>query len=189
MAVLLKTRRFTVDEYRRMGETGILSADDRVELIEGEIVEMTPIGPLHAGTVDRAAKVLSSTLGDRAIVRVQNPVQLRVHHSEVQPDLALLRPRPDYYTRSHPEAPDVLLVVEVADTSVERDRRIKLPIYGRSGIRESWLIDLGGESLEAHRQPGPEGYGDVTVFHRGELITADAFPDLILAIDDLLGPA
>lgn len=187
MAVVLKTHRFTVDEYHRMGEVGIFSEDDRVELLAGEIVEMSPIGPLHAGTVGRLTALFSSRLGTEVIVWVQNPLLLRSEDSEPQPDVALLRPRPDFYTRSHPEAQDVYLVIEVADTSVETDREVKFPIYARAGVPEAWLLDVSMERLEVHRHPAPDGYQDVRSFQRGESVAPQACPDLVLTVDTLLG--
>lgn len=187
MAVVLKTRRFTVDEYHRMGEAGILSEDDRVELLAGEIVTMSPIGPLHAGTVDRLTALLSSQLGTQVIVRIQNPLLLRTEDSEPQPDVALLRPRADFYTRTHPEAHDVYLVIEVADTSLETDRQVKFPIYARAGIPEAWLLDMVAGRLEVHRHPTPDGYQDVRHFQPGQSVAPQAFPDVVLRVDDLLG--
>ena len=187
MAVVLKTRRFTVDEYHRMGEAGILSEDDRVELLAGEVVDMSPIGPLHAGTVNRLTTLLSSRLGTQVIVRIQNPLLLRAEDSEPQPDVTLLRPRTDFYTRAHPEAHDVYLVIEVADTSVEKDRDVKFPIYARAGIPEAWLLDLSAGRLEVHRHPAPDGYQDIHRFQRGQSVAPQAFPDVVLRVDDLLG--
>jgi Uma2 family endonuclease len=187
MAIVLKTHRFTVDEYHRMGEVGIFSEDDRVELLAGEIVEMSPIGPLHAGTVSRLNALFSSRLGTEVIVSVQNPLLLRTEDSEPQPDVVLLRPRPDFYTRSHPEAQDVYLVIEVADTSVVTDREVKLPIYARTGVPEAWLLDVATQRLEVHRHPTPDGYQDVRSLQRGESVAPQAFPVLVLTVDTLLG--
>ena len=187
MAIMLKTHRFTVDEYHRMGEVGIFSEDDRVELLTGEIVEMSPIGPLHAGTVDRLNALFSARLGGGVIVRIQNPLLLRIEDSEPQPDVVLLRPRPDFYARSHPEAPDVYLVIEVADTSVVADREVKFPIYARAGVPEAWLLDMVTQRLEVHRQPTPDGYQDVRSLQRGESVAPQAFPQLALTVDALLG--
>ena len=188
MAVVLKTRRFTVDDYHRMGEVGILAEDDRVELLAGEIIEMSPIGPRHAGSVSRLNTLFSSRLSTRVIVSIQNPILLRAEDSEPQPDMVLLRPRADFYTRSHPEAQDVYLIIEVADTSLEKDREVKFPIYARAGILEAWLLDVSAGHIEVHRQPTPSGYGNVSLLHRGEVVTPLAFPDLTLTIDDLLVP-
>lgn len=187
MAAVLKTRRFTVDEYHRMGEAGILSEDDRVELLAGEIVTMSPIGPLHAGTVNRLTALFSSRFRTQVIVRIQNPLLLHTEDSEPQPDVALLRPRADFYTRTHPEAHDVYLVIEVADTSVEKDRDVKFPIYARAGIPEAWLLDIVAARLEVHRHPTPDGYQDVHRFQRGQSVASQAFPDVVLRVDDLLG--
>jgi Uma2 family endonuclease len=187
MAILLKTHRFTVDEYHRMGEAGIFSEDDRVELLAREIVDMSPIGPLHAGTVRRLTALFSAQLGTEVLVWVQNPLLLRSEDSEPQPDVALLRPRPDFYTRSHPEAQDVFLVIEVADTSVVTDREVKLPIYARAGVPEAWLLDLVTQRLEVHRQPTPDGYQDVRSLQRGESVAPQAFLQLVLTVEALLG--
>jgi Uma2 family endonuclease len=184
---MLKTHRFTVDEYHRMGEAGIFSEDDRVELLAGEIVEMSPIGPLHAGTVGRLTALFSSQLGTEVLVWVQNPLLLRPEDSESQPDVALLRSRPDFYTHSHPEAQDVYLVIEVADTSVVADREVKLPIYAKAGVPEAWLLDVATQHLEVHRHPTPDGYQDVRSLQRGEAVAPQAFPQLVLSVDALLG--
>jgi len=187
MAVVLKTRRFTVDEYHRMGEAGIFAEGDRIELLAGEIVEMSPIGPLHAGTVGRLTALFSARLGPEVLVWVQNPLLLRTEDSEPQPDVALLHPRPDFYTRSHPEAQDVYLVIEVADTSVVADREVKFPIYAKAGVPEAWLLDVATQRLEVHRHPTPDGYQDVYSLPRGESIAPQALPHLVLTVDTLLG--
>lgn len=124
MSVQFQKHYFNVHEYHRMAEVGLLSEDSRVELIEGEIIEMSPIGSTHGGTVNRSSKLLHRKLDDIAIISVQNPVHID-DFSEPQPDLALLKPRKDFYSRSHPTPADVLVVIEVADTSVEYDRNVK----------------------------------------------------------------
>ena len=186
MAVQLLRRRFTVEEYHRMAQAGVFTEDDRVELIEGEIVDMTPIGSLHAACVRRLDHLFSSRLGQQVLVSVQNPLRLGPD-SEPQPDLALLRPRADFYAQAHPGPEDVLLVVEVAETSAEYDRTVKLPLYARSGIREAWLVDLATGSVEVSSNPSPEGYQRVRSIRRGDRLTLEAFPGLELAGDDLLG--
>jgi Uma2 family endonuclease len=186
MAIELKRRRFTVDDYYRMAEVGILTEDDRVELLDGEIVQMSPIGSDHAGHVKRLTALFTSRLGARVVVSVQDPVRLS-RHSEPQPDVALLQPRADFYARAHPRPDDVLLLIEVADTSVETDRRIKMPLYAMAGLREVWLVDLPAERVEVYREPAADGYRESRALARGEDITPQAFPDLPLSVDDLLG--
>lgn len=176
---LLTRRRFTVTEYERMAAAGVLTEDDRVELIDGEIVMMAPIGSRHAGTVMLLTSLWTSRLGERVIVSVQNPVELD-GHSEPQPDIALLRPRADFYRNAHPRPDDVLLLIEVADPSVEADRRVKIPLYARAGIRESGLVDLVADRLDTYRRPAAGSYQDVRLFGRGQTVSAQAFPDLVL---------
>ena len=187
MAVMLKRYRFTVDEYDRMAAAGVLTQCDRVELLDGEIVEMSPIGDRHASVVARISSVFSARLGARSIVWGQNPVGLRVVRSVPQPDVALLLPRDDFYARGRPGPEDVLLLIEVMDTSAETDRGVKLPLYARAGIAEVWLADLNADSLGVYRLPTASGYGDARVLRRGERVIPQAFPDLPLTVDELLG--
>jgi Uma2 family endonuclease len=187
MAVALRRRRFTLDEYHRMGETGILGPEDRVELIEGEIIEMAPIGSRHAATVARIQHLFSTRLGDRAVVWSQNPLLLVRHQSEPEPDVMLLAPRTDFYAAALPEPPDVRLLVEVAESSLPYDRRTKLPLYARSEVAEAWLVDLEAGRLEIHRGPGGAGYREARMPPAGEPFSPVAFPDLALSLRDLLG--
>jgi Uma2 family endonuclease len=187
MDEVLTRRRFTVEEYHRMGEVGILPEDSRVELIAGDIVVREPIGSYHAGAVNRLTRLWTSMLGDRAVVQVQNPVELAKEDTELQPDVALLQPRADFYATSHPVAADVLLLIEVADTSLPRDRRVKVPLYARAGIREVWLVDLPSDRIEVYRDPTASGYGHVRALGRGESVACEAIPDLTVAVADLLG--
>lgn len=187
MATVLKKRRFTIKEYYQMAEAGILTERDRVELIEGEVVEMTPIGVRHASTVDRLTDALGSRMRDRAIVRVQNPVRITALNSEPQPDVAVLRRRLDFYASAHPEPEDVLLVVEVMDTTADYDRGVKTPLYARAGIPEVWLVDLTTDTVEVLRRPAGDRYSDARSLRRGDQVTISAFPDVTLAIADLLG--
>ena len=187
MGEVLPRRRFTVGEYHVMGEVGILSDESRTELITGDIIVSEPVGSYHAGTVNRLTRLWTRVLGERAVVHVQNPVELADEDTEVQPDLALLRPRTDLYAAAHPVATDVLLLIEVADTSLARDRRVKIPLYARAGVREVWLMDLTSARLEVYRDPTAAGYSHVLALGRGESIAPEAFPDLTVAIADLLG--
>jgi len=187
VAVTLRRRRFTLDEYHRMGEAGILGVDDRVELIEGEIIEMSPIGSRHAGTVARIQHLFSIRLLDQAVVWSQNPLLLVRHQSEPEPDVMLLAPRADFYSGGLPEPPDVRLLVEVADSSLQYDRRTKFPLYARSGVAEAWLVDLDSGRLEVHRGAGGTGYRDVRVLRADEMFSPTAFPDLAITLRDLIG--
>jgi Uma2 family endonuclease len=152
----LLTRPFTKNEYHRMIEAGILREDDRVELIEGNIIAMAPIGSRHVACVNRFNRLLNQALGDRAQVSVQNPVSL-TRYSEPQPDIAVLRPREDFYSAALPGPEDILLIVEVADASAVADRQDKLPLYARAGIPEVWLVDWIEERVEVCQEPWTDG--------------------------------
>lgn len=185
MAEPLK-RLFTRDEYYAMAEAGILGPEDRVELIEGEIYRMAPIGNPHAGCVNRLVGGFASLIADRrAVLSPQNPVNL-TDISEPQPDVTLLRPRTDFYGDGHPTPEDVLLLVEVADSSIGFDRHTKIPLYARCGIPEAWLVDLKKATLEVHRDPTPGGYRKVQRLRRGDRIAPLAFPDFEIAVESIL---
>jgi Uma2 family endonuclease len=186
MAVQILRRRFTVKEYYLMAKAGILGEDDRVELIDGEIVEMAPIGSRHAARVKRLIQLLSQRVGSSAIVSAQDPVRLS-EHSEPQPDIALLRPRDDFYASAHPGPQDVLLIIEIADTSIDYDRQVKVPLYARAGIPEYWLVDLPGQRIEVYRDPAAGEYRQVRLVRQGERLVPEAFPSLELSADDILG--
>jgi Uma2 family endonuclease len=185
---VLTTHRFTVEDYYRMAETGVLKPDARVELLDGEIVDMMPIGPFHAGTTNRLAKLFLKVSQERWQVAIQTPVRL-AQHSEPQPDLMLLRPSPDDYTRCHPGPDDVLLLIEVADSAVTYDRSKKLPAYGRAGIPEVWIINLPERTVEVCREPHFLGYASETVLQPGEAASPAAFPDAAVDIEALLRQA
>lgn len=181
--VRIAPRRFSVDEYYRMAEVGILSSKDRVELLQGEVVEMSPIGVRHAACVDFLAACFMVRLGDRAHVRVQGPVRLD-GLSEPEPDVAVLKRRPDGYTTAHPRPEDVLLIVEVAQASVEKDRSVKLPLYASAGIPEVWIVNLIDGAVEVFRDPDKSGYTMSEVAVRGHEIAPAAFPDVRLVVGD-----
>jgi Uma2 family endonuclease len=183
----LKRRRFTLEEYHRMGEVGIFGEKERVELIEGEIVEMSPIGSPHAGTVDRIAHVFSQRLGGRAIVRVQGPVLFADLVSEPLPDVTLLIPRRDFYASGHPGPSDILLIVEVMDTTVAYDRGVKLRLYARAGVAEVWLANVNTRRIEGYRQLGPEGYEESRIFQEDDRLSIQAFPDVAFTTRELPG--
>lgn len=186
MSVQVARRYFSVDEYHRIGEAGVFSEDDRVELMEGEILMMSPIGSRHVACVNRVHEELSSRLHGRAIVSGQNPVVLN-DFSEPEPDIAVLKRRDDFYVQALPTAADVLLMIEVADTSLEYDRDIKLPAYARSGIPEIWLADIPAETVTAHTDPANGAYRTVRKYRRGDAITPLHFPDLSIEVANLLG--
>ncbi len=180
-------RKFTVEEYHLLARAGILREDDRVELIDGEVVEMSPVGSRHAGTVKRLLdRFLPLQVAKRVVLSVQDPVRLG-EFTEPQPDLALLRPRADFYTAGHPTPEDVLLLVEVAETSADYDRQVKLPVYARWSIPEVWILDLDHDRIEVYRDPSPNGYRDARTVTRGQPLSPSAFPDLNLPADELLG--
>jgi Uma2 family endonuclease len=181
----VRRRRFTREEYHRMAEAGILHEDDRVELIEGEIVQMTPIGRRHAACVAELNRLLVPAVGQRALLWPQNPITLP-NETEPQPDIVLLRPRRDRYLADDAHPDDVLLLVEVADTSQRYDRLVKLPLYGRAGVPEVWIVDLPGEVIEVYRRPTPAGYAQVERVGRGSTVAPAAFPDILLPVDVIL---
>jgi len=178
-------RRFTSAEYHAMIAAGIFQEDERIELIAGEIVQMSPIGSGHAGCVNRLNRRLTRGLGEQGLVAVQNPIALELS-SEPQPDLAVLRPRADDYGQSHPEAKDILLVIEVAETSLGYDREVKIPLYARAGIPEAWLVRLTDRCIEVYRDPAATGYQSMQTFRTGTLSPL-AFPDLALTVETILG--
>jgi Uma2 family endonuclease len=187
MAMPLVTHRFTAKDFHRMVEAGILHEDDRVELLRGEIVDMPPIGPGHAGGVNRLLNAFLPLQGKRnAMISVQNPIHLG-EHSEPQPDLTLLRPRPDFYAQGHPGPQEVLLAIEVMESSAGYDREVKVPLYARVGILETWLVDVERGLIEIYREPSPEGYRQVHTRRRGEPLSPAAFPQFTLMVDAILG--
>jgi Uma2 family endonuclease len=183
--MLVEKRHFSVFEYHRMAEARVLSEDDRVELIGGEVVKMAPIGSRHAACVCRLTELFSRRTGSEVIVWVQNPVQLD-ESSELQLDVALLKRRDNFYAESHPSPSDVLLVVEVADTSVRYDQRLKLPLYARAGITEAWLIDLPGNTIETYTEPVNGRYQKSERVSRGETLVSQTIAGVRLAVDDVL---
>ena len=176
---------FTVEDFHRLARVGVLREDDRVELVDGQVVEMSPIGVPHAACVRRLIGVLSRHLGHVAVVDAQNPIVLGAR-DQPQPDLAVLRPRGDGY-REHPRAADLLLVIEVSDSSRAYDRDVKLPLYARAGIVEVWIVDLAGDRIEVYRAPASGGYGDERTVLRGETLAPAAFPDAAIAATEVLG--
>lgn len=169
-----------------MAQAGILQEDDHIELLDGEIIEMSPIGDRHVGCVLRSSTMFSARLAGQAIVSVQNPVRLS-SGSEPEPDIALLRPRPDFYSTGIPGPEDVLLLIEVAETSLAYDRDVKLLFYAEASIPEVWIADLNAGRILVYREPRSTGYAQLTVVQRDGTLTPLAFPDLTVAAADILG--
>jgi Uma2 family endonuclease len=186
MSVQLQKHFFTIDEYYLMAQGGVFAEDDRLELIEGEVIEMSPIREHHSGCLNRLNKLLHRSVGELAIVSVQAPISSD-DFSEPQPDVALLKPRADFYSNSHPTPADVLVIIEVADTSVEYDRRVKLPLYARAGIPEAWLVILPKDSIEVHSEPKNGKYQKVQRLKRGKTVVSASLAGLSVKVDDVLG--
>ena len=186
MSALLAKRFFTTTEYHKLLETGFFTEDDRVELIDGEIIAMSPIGPKHAGCVIRLITYLSRKVGRHALVNAQNPVWLN-EYSEPQPDIALLKPREDFYMNSHPTPEDTLVAIEVADSTLEGDRQIKLPKYAQAGVPEFWLVDLVNNRIEVHALPNEGVYQEVRIILHHQNIISRMLPQLKLKASDILG--
>ncbi len=179
-------RPLTVAEYHIMGEAGILHEDDRVELIEGELVAMSPIGSDHSGTVNTLNRLLVMAVGDRGVVAVQNPVVLD-DRSEPQPDFSVLKPRSDDYRRATPRAEDVVLIVEVASSSLNYDRAVKRPLYARRGIPELWIVNVAGQEVEVCRNPVGDQYEIVTRAGVGDVLEPSLLPGVSISVAALLG--
>ncbi|HUP68886.1 MAG TPA: Uma2 family endonuclease [Acidimicrobiales bacterium] len=175
--------RFTVEEYHRMAETGLLGEDDRVELVEGEIIDMAPIGSRHNACVARLNELFVTRLAGRATVFVQSSVRMS-ELSEPEPDIAVLVPRPDFYAGALPGPAAVLLVVEVADTTAGWDRGVKIPMYGRAGVAEAWVVDLSAEVIDIWAQPGHEGYAVTARTARGGELHVEG---ITVTVDEILG--
>jgi Uma2 family endonuclease len=186
MSVQTQRWLFTVQEYHLMTEAGVFANNERVELIEGEIIQMAAIGTRHASSVKRLTRRFSLIPEERATLGVQDPIQL-TEKTEPQPDVVLLQPRADYYATAHPIPSEVLLLVEVSDSTVDNDRDVKVPIYARSGIQEVWLWDLEVNCLEVYRDPTANGYTSIQKFERGEMVSPLAFPEFEVSVDLILG--
>jgi Uma2 family endonuclease len=185
MQVETTKKLFTVDEYYRMAEAGILKPEDRVELIDGEIIEMSPIGHRHFGAMNRAMRVFSSAFGNRVQVSVQGPLRLN-DRTEPEPDVVLLKPRADDYSSKFPTADDAFLVLEIADTSLSYDRKVKVPRYAAAGVPEVWIENLKDDVLLVYRNPVGAAYSTSLVLSRGESVSLMTLPDVVFLIENLL---
>ena len=185
MPVEITKRLFDVNDYHRMAQAGILSEDDRVELIDGEIVAMTPIGPRHNASVNRANRALVTTVGDQAIVQVQGSVRLD-RFGEPQPDFVLIRPEPHFYASRLPGPSDIFLIIETAEASLRYDREVKTRIYAQAGVQEYWLVDLDDRSVSCSTEPRGGAYQTLRQYRRGASIAPEALPQCAIAVDVLL---
>ena len=182
---MIAYHRITVDQYYRMAEVGLLAPDARVELIDGVIIDMAPIGTPHAAALRRLNQLLTAAVGARAILSGQLPVHLG-RWSEPQPDLALLKPREDFYGTAHPRAEDVLLLIEVSVTSVRYDLQVKAPLYARHRIPEVWVIDLKDQLVRRHRKPEGDAYAEVSSLAAPGRIALAALADVEVDLSDIL---
>lgn len=178
-----KRRLLTVEEYHRMGEVGILPKKGQ-ELIQGDIIEMSPIGSKHAATVEKLNDLIRKSLRDKAMVRIQNPIIIG-NHSEPEPDIAVVKYREDYYAEKHPIPEDIFLLVEVADSSVDFDRNTKASLYAAAEIPQYWIIDLESNQIESYAQPSGDAYLDKKTFKKGEVVEFSYF-ELSLWVGDIL---
>jgi len=176
---------FSVKDYYRMAETGVLRPDARVELLDGEIIDKSPIGPFHGGVVNRLTRLFTLLSKNRWLLSPQNALRLD-DHSEPEPDAMLLKPEPHDYTNRHPQPEDVFLLVEVSDSSLTIDVEKKLPLYGRAGVAEVWIVNLEEGVLEAYRQANFNGYGSKVILRPGDQAHPAAFPDVALDVAELL---
>jgi Uma2 family endonuclease len=179
-------RLFTVDEYYKMSEVGILRADIRTELINGEIIEMSPMGSRHASAVSRLNEFLVPLLKGKAQLRPQLPLRLN-DYNEPEPDLCFVKPRLDYYGRKHPGSSDTLLAIEVSDSSLRYDRDVKSGVYSTARMQEFWIVHLKGDVLLVFRDPSKGAYKTSLTLHRGESVKSLAFPEIEITVSDLLG--
>jgi Uma2 family endonuclease len=182
---VLQRHRLTVDEYHRMAEAGVLAADAHVELIEGEVVDMAPMKSRHASVVARLLAALQRAAGDEALVWCQLPLHLGPR-SEPEPDLMLLRPRADFYAQAHPSADDVLLLIEVSDSTLDYDRGVKLPLYAKHRVAEVWIVDLDNDLVRFFRHGDGTAYTDITASETPRATPVAALPGITIDLANLL---
>jgi Uma2 family endonuclease len=169
--------KFSSEAYHRLSDYGLLPSSARVELLNGEIVEMSPINSPHSGTINRLQKILEKLLGKTYIIANQNPIQLGVY-SEPEPDLAVLNWRDDFYFDQHPTPAEVIFLIEVADSTLEKDREIKLPIYAQANISEVWIVNLRARQVEIYTSPKGAEYQQFKIFKPGDLLEGTLVPNL-----------
>ncbi|NCR42503.1 MAG: Uma2 family endonuclease [Microcystis aeruginosa W13-11] len=186
MSLSLITRKFTVEEYEKMTTEGIIKPDEKVELIRGEIIKISPMGTRHAAGIDRLIQLLYQKPGQKILLRVQNPIRLN-NNSQPEPDLSLLIPRSDFYVAAHPCPQDIYLIIEVSDSTLDYDRYTKIPLYAEANIKKVWIVNLKEECLEVYRHPLYGSYQAVQKYYRGESIFIESFPAIKLTLIEILG--
>lgn len=182
--LILKRFRFSREDYHLLEKVGLLTEDSPVELINGEIIEMSPINSLHAGTVKRLLRFLSNALTDQYLIGAQDPIDLG-EYSEPEPDLSILKYREDTYINSHPGATDILLLIEVADSSLEKDRTVKLPLYAQADIPETWIVNLQDKQIEVYGGPKDGTYHKQSIYQMGDILTHELIGEM--PVKDMLG--
>jgi Uma2 family endonuclease len=186
MSLSLITRKFTVEEYEKMATEGIIKPDEKVELIRGEIIKMSPMGTRHAAGIARLTQLFSRKFGDLILLGVQNPIRLN-NNSQPEPDLSLLIPRSDFYVAAYPCPQDIYLIIEVSDSTLDYDRYTKISLYAEANIKEVWIVNLKEECLEVYRHPLQGSYQDIQKYYRGEIIFIESFPIIELTLIEILG--
>jgi Uma2 family endonuclease len=178
-------KKFTRDIYHKMAESAIFQESDRLELIKGEIIEMSPVGLRHASCVKKLNYLLTKKLGDQIILGVQDPIKLN-NDSEPQPDLVILKYRPDFYADEHPKPEDILLLIEVSDSSIDYDKNVKIPLYAENKISEVWLVNLNDNCVEIHQKPYQNYYQSIQKLSAINIISLSNFPEVEIKISELL---
>ena len=186
MTAFVDHKIFTRRDYHRMIEAGVLTEDDRVELINGNIITMSPVGSRHLATVNRFIRPFTKIVSDDYILSIQNPVGIN-DISEPEPDVAILHFREDFYETKKPTPQDVPLIIEVSDTTLEKDRKVKLPLYANAGIPEAWIVDLTKNIISVCKNPSPKGYQNTKDYFPNENITVSAIPNLTVPVSDIFG--
>jgi Uma2 family endonuclease len=178
------TRKFTVDEYHKMGKSHVFHPEERLELIKGEIIKMSPIGLKHASMVNRLSNLFYRNLAEEIIISIQNSIKLN-DNSEPQPDLVLAKYRDDFYANKPIEAEDIYLLIEVSDSTLKYDRETKIPLYAENKVNEVWLVNLNNNTLEVYRQPENNSYQHFQKLTSNQTISPLDFPELIINLSSI----
>lgn len=185
MDTAIALRRLSVQDYHRMAESGILQSDERVELLDGQMIQMAAKGTAHSAAVTRIERLLRQRLGDRVLLRFQDPVRLN-DYSEPEPDVAVVQPNSLLYEDHHPIPSEVFLLIEVSDSALKFDREVKAPAYARAGIAEYWVLDVNARKLHVYRVPGAEGYQSEAILSEALTVAPLAFPECVIAVREML---